>query len=113
MSRRGAPETPDGRYFVSRAQLWRMTDPRLTDADRRATIKAMMQARMALRRGDDAARAALDAAKVTLGEAGPVWWDDGAPDLSGAHPSDTPYAAWWQSLPRDVRERAEEDGAPG
>jgi len=28
------------------------------------------------------ARAAVDAAKVALGERGPVWWDDGAPDYN-------------------------------
>jgi hypothetical protein len=51
-----------------------------------------MQARMS---GD---REALQAAKVTLGESGPVWWSDDAPDLSGAAPGDTPYADWWGSL---------------
>jgi hypothetical protein len=28
------------------------------------------------------ARASVQAAKVALGERGPVWWDDGAPDLN-------------------------------
>ncbi len=94
MSRKGAPETPDGRYFVSRGRLWRMTNPALSDSTRRAAIKSMMKARMDLRRaGSEAerneARERIDAAKKTLGETGPVWWTDDAPDVSGAHPADT------------------------
>lgn len=41
---------------------------------------------------------AVRAAKIALGEAGPVWWTDGAPDFSGEHPQTTPYAAWWKTL---------------
>lgn len=37
-------------------------------------------------------------AKIALGEAGPVWWTDDTTDYSGQHPSETPYAQWWQSL---------------
>ena len=47
MGRKDRPVTPDGRYFVARGRLNRMTDPGLSDADRRAAIKALMQARMA------------------------------------------------------------------
>ncbi len=45
MPRRSHPHTPDGRYFVAKARLWRCTDPRLSDTTRRAAIKALMQAR--------------------------------------------------------------------
>ena len=45
LSRKDYPETPDGRYFVSKGRLWRKTDPRLSDSDRRAAIKRLMQAR--------------------------------------------------------------------
>lgn len=38
------------------------------------------------------------AAKVALGEAGPVWWDDDAPDVSGLDPEQTLYAEWWRSV---------------
>ncbi len=44
------------------------------------------------------ARAAVDAAKVALGERGPVWWDDGAPDYNRCMAKNTPYADWAISL---------------
>jgi len=43
-------------------------------------------------------RVAALSAKEALGEAGPVWWNDGAPDYSGLAPEDTPYGDWWRSL---------------
>ncbi len=58
-----------------------------------------MAARRAVRaaKGDAAAlaaaRAAVDAAKVALGERGPPWWDDGAPDYNRRMMRNTPYAA--------------------
>ena len=114
MSRRGAPETPDGRYFVSRGKLWRMTNPALSDGERRSAIKSMMQARLALRHASsgteaEMARRDLNAAKMLLGETGPVWWNDGAADLTGQHPGGTIYAAWWEGLSEEVKRRATED----
>jgi hypothetical protein len=51
------------------------------------------------RAGDAAAlrnaRAAVDAAKRALGERGPVWWADGAPDLNRRLARNTPYAGWY------------------
>jgi hypothetical protein len=44
------------------------------------------------------ARAGVDAAKVALGERGPVWWDDGAPDLNRRMARNTPYADWFAAL---------------
>lgn len=44
------------------------------------------------------ARAAVDAAKVALGERGPAWWDDGAPDLNRHLVKDTCYRDWAASL---------------
>lgn len=99
MARKDRPHTPDGRYLVSRGVLRRCTNPALEDSARRKAIKALMQARMAR----DAA--AVLAAKTALGEAGPVWWQDGAPDFSGARPEDTPYAEWWASLGEAEREK--------
>ena len=64
-----------------------------------------MAARRAVRdaKGDPAAtveaRARVDAAKRGLGERGPVWWDDGAPDLNRRMVRNTPYAAWFAALP--------------
>jgi hypothetical protein len=42
-----------------------------------------------------AARSAVDSAKHALGERGPVWWTDGAPDLNRHMARNTPYAAWF------------------
>lgn len=41
------------------------------------------------------AGARVAAAKVQLGERGPVWWQDGAPDYNRRLARNTPYAAWW------------------
>lgn len=103
MARKSHPQTPDGRYFVVDERLWRCTDPRLTESERRRLVKQLMQGRLGVRNastsGEEAdARAKVDAAKVALGERGPVWWDDGAPDLSRHHPKNTPYADWWRAL---------------
>jgi hypothetical protein len=45
-----------------------------------------------------AARARVDAAKHALGERGPVWWSDGAPDLNRHMARNTPYATWHEAL---------------
>ena len=43
-----------------------------------------------------AARAKVHAATVALGERGPVWWTDGAPDLNRRLAANTPYADWYE-----------------
>lgn len=43
----------------------------------------------------EAARQRVDVAKVGLGERGPVWWTDGAPDFNRHMVRNTPYAAWF------------------
>ncbi|MGI3899800.1 MAG: hypothetical protein ACRYGP_17715 [Janthinobacterium lividum] len=99
------PVTPDGRYFVVRGRLWRCTDPRIPEEERHRLTVALMAARRevgrALRQDDadalTAARAAVDAAKIALGERGAVWWSDGAPDLNRKMVRNTPYAAWSES----------------
>ena len=105
------PRTPDGRYFVARGRLWRCTDPALPEDVRRAAVRDLMAARRAVKAaGEDggdalrAARAAVQDAKVRLGERGPVWWNDGAPDVTRRAPWNTAYAAWWDGL--DEAERA-------
>ncbi|MCZ4354062.1 hypothetical protein O4H61_16205 [Roseovarius aestuarii] len=110
--RKDYPVTPDGRYFVSRARLWRCTDPGLDDSSRRAAVKALMQARRAVMTASEgdamaAARAAVDEAKHRLGERGPVWWGDGAPDQGGLHPKNSTYAEWWDTLGPEARARGE------
>jgi hypothetical protein len=95
--------TPDGRYIVVRGRLWRTSDPGLSPERRQALVDALMDARRAVRRalstGDPSAlakaRAEVDAAKVGLGERGPVWWDDGARDLNRHMARTTPYAEWF------------------
>jgi hypothetical protein len=56
----------------------------------------------AARRGDKAteerAHAIVDQTKRALGERGPVWWKDGAPDYNRYLVLNTPYAAWFASL---------------
>lgn len=44
------------------------------------------------------ARAAVDEAKRGLGERGPVWWPDGAPDFNRRLAANTPYADWYASM---------------
>jgi len=100
------PVTPDGRYFVVRGRLWRCTDPALGPDQRAELTSELMSARRAKQaamRADDAqgreeARARVDAAKHALGERGPVWWTDGAPDLNRRMARTTPYADWFAGL---------------
>ena len=109
------PRTPDGRYFVVGARLWRCSDPGLPDETRQRHVDALMDARRAVaaakraeRKGDAGAaehlrtaRDAVQAAKEALGERGPVWWTDGAADEGGRHPRNTPYATWFAALAQD------------
>jgi len=44
------------------------------------------------------ARGHVNAAKVGLGERGPVWWTDGAPDFNRRLARNTPYASWYASV---------------
>ncbi len=98
--------TPDGRYLVVRGRLWRRADPRLPEDERARLTRELMAARRdkgaAVRRGDDAAREdarrRVEAAKRALGERGPVWWDDGAPDLTRHLARTGPYADWYASV---------------
>ncbi|OQP86473.1 hypothetical protein BTR14_10670 [Rhizobium rhizosphaerae] len=95
------PKTPDGRYFVVRGRLWRRSNPALDEASRTHWVKALMTARRAVRdsKGDATATAQaqqrVDAAKIALGERGPVWWQDGAPDFNRRMVRNTPYADWF------------------
>ena len=102
------PVTPDGRYFVVRGRLWRMSDPSLDPARRAALVHDLMSARRAVRDAKDdpevltQARARVDAAKQGLGARGPVWWTDGAPELNRRMARTTPYAAWFAGLGGDT-----------
>ena len=45
---------------------------------------------------EKAARAQVHAAKIALGERGPVWWNDGAPDENRIMVRNSSYADWWE-----------------
>ncbi len=108
----GHPVTPDGRYFVVRGRLWRMADPSLSEVERQRLVDELMRARRAVgiaKRAETllaerSARAAVDAAKRALGERGPVWWGDGAPDLNRHMVRNTPYADWFANLGRSGKD---------
>ena len=96
--------TPDGRYLVVRGRLWRRTNPGLKEAERERLVAELMAARRAVRaamkagKGLAKARRQVDAAKRGLGERGPVWWTDGAPDLNRRMVKNTPYVEWYAGL---------------
>ncbi|OHB26258.1 MAG: hypothetical protein A2790_20035 [Phenylobacterium sp. RIFCSPHIGHO2_01_FULL_69_31] len=92
--------TPDGRYIIVDGRLWRASNPNLAADVRDRLTRDLMAARRAVRAAtlaEDAtalrqARTQVHAAKVALGERGPVWWDDGAPDLNRRLVRNTCYA---------------------
>ncbi|MFG0547062.1 hypothetical protein ACF8FG_17860 [Pseudomonas sp. YQ_6] len=100
------PTTPDGRYFVVKGELWRSTNPSLSECERQRLVHALMDARRDVKkakRADDSsmlksARERVNAAKVGLGERGPVWWDDGSPDYNRCRVDLSPYADWYNAL---------------
>lgn len=96
-------KTPDNRYIVVKGRLWRATNPDLPEDERtrltRRLMKARREVRLARDNSDDQhlarARADVHDAKVALGERGPVWWTDGAPDYNQHLVKNTPYADWY------------------
>lgn len=101
---RDYPVTPDGRYFVVRGRLWRRANPALDPGRRDALVRELMTARRAVRDASGnpgklaQARAAVDIAKVALGERGAGWWTDGAPDFNRKMARSTPYAGWFAEV---------------
>lgn len=95
--------TPDGRYLIVKERLWRCSNPDLDESTRTRLVKALMQARravkQALQQNDAAAlrtaRSQVNAAKIALGERGAAWWTDGAPDYNRKLVKNTPYADWY------------------
>lgn len=100
------PITPDGRYFIVHGRLWRMSDPALAEHLRVEFVSALMVARRAVRSARETsehaperkARQDVKAAKHSLGERGPVWWNDGSPDYNRHMARNTPYAEWFAGL---------------
>ncbi len=86
--------------------MWRCSNPVLGEDERQRVVNDLMAARRAVKAAkpsDDPSelktgRAAVDAAKVGLGERGPVWWVDGAPDFNRHMVANTPYAEWYRAL---------------
>lgn len=99
----GTLRTPDGRYIVVRGRLWRASNPHLSASRREKWVKELMAARRAVwlaQQASDAdwlkaARKRVHAAKVALGERGPVWWTDGSPDYNRHLVKNTPYREWY------------------
>lgn len=81
-----------------RGRLWRKSRPNLPEDERQRLVKELMSARREVKdaAGDDerlrAARQRVDDAKVGLGERGPVWWTDGAPDYDRHMVKNAPYS---------------------
>lgn len=98
--------TPDGRYFVVRGRLWRRSNPALADIERERLVRLLMAARRAVAvacrhhdpEAEAQAHADVDATKIALGERGPVWWADGAPDVNRHLARSTVYADWYDAL---------------
>ena len=73
--------------------------------DRETLVRELMNARRAVKTALKSrnagelqlARKAVDAAKIALGERGPVWWTDGAPDFNRHKVAGSPYEEWWAS----------------
>jgi hypothetical protein len=85
-----------------------MANPALAEAKRADLVDRLMAARRAVleakkakdREAEVAVRKAVDEVKRALGERGPVWWDDGSPDLNRHMAKNTPYADWYARLAR-------------
>lgn len=100
------PVTPDGRYFVVRGRLWRIANPELPEQARARLVTELMRARRDVGKAllikdaeaETLARQAVQVAKLGLGERGPTWWSDGAPDYNRHMVRNTPYVQWHAAL---------------
>ena len=80
-----------------------MTNPSLNPAESDKLVQDLMAARRAVKSAkrvqntaaEDDAHAEVDRTKRSLGERGPVWWEDGAPDYNRKLVCNTPYAIWY------------------
>ena len=95
--------TPDGRYLVIQGRLWRAPNPTLPAQAKVKYTRDLLNGRRALKAakasGDEeaiaAARKLVARAQIGLGERGPVWWSDGAPDFNRTLARSSPYAEWF------------------
>jgi hypothetical protein len=106
------PETPDGKYFVSKGRLWRKTNPRLTEEERSKYVSELMKARRKVKSAKDQgdqeslqqARKEVNKAKIKLGERGDPWWTDGMKPVDRKHPKNTVYHKWWEALNKQEKQ---------
>lgn len=90
--------------MVVRGRLWRVSNPALDPAYHKQLVSDLMAARREIRQaaGDPVrvarARKVVERSKIALGERGPVWWSDGAPDYNRRMAVNTPYAEWFRAL---------------
>jgi hypothetical protein len=85
-----------------------MANPGLGEAKRTGLVDHLMTARRAVREAkrsadpdaEAASHKAVDKAKRELGERGPVWWEDGSPDLNRHMAKNTSYAEWYTKIGR-------------
>jgi hypothetical protein len=97
--------TPDGRYIVVRGRLWRRSNPHLSADERERLVRDLMRARADVARANRTndndlrrdARRRVQQVKESLGERGPAWWHDGAPDYNRHMAVNTPYREWFLS----------------
>ena len=76
-----------------------MSDPTLPPRRRQKLVTQLMSCRRRLRgntRNTTELRAQLNSLKRELGERGPVWWTDGAPDYNRHKVDNTPYRDWYR-----------------
>ena len=78
-----------------RGRLRRDADPDLAEAERERRVADLLRVRSVVR---IARRNSDDAAKIGLGERGPVWWTDGAPDQNRHMARTTVYADGFAGL---------------
>ena len=103
-----------------RGRLWRRSNPDLAPAERDRLVKQLMAARRGVREALhaehhaalSAARQAVDVAKVGLGERGPAWWTDGAPDLNRRMANMSVYAKWYAGLEDEGRGKPSPAASP-
>jgi len=75
--------TADGRYIVVNGRRWRASDPAIPEKLRVELVAELMDARRAVGRDEDGARARVDDAKHALGERGAAWWEPMSEDALG------------------------------
>jgi len=66
--------------------------------DARRAVKTAKAA--ADKEAEAAAHRRVDEVKRRMGERGPVWWTDGAPDFNRYAVKNSPYAEWFAKIGR-------------